>query len=238
MRRLVLLLLTVLALAVGCDGGPPSPPARLDPATLTNGPRPGVDYVAIVGDSFSLGSNEGGSQDAGWPAIVYTRLKEHRIFVSIRMDGLDSSGWVESSRKDGRAFAKHVMKAAGREDRIVVLFGGRDIDADVPQDQLAAAVTRTLALTKDRAPSATIVVVGPTWTAWPHESPRPDVLSMRDTIRQQVETLGGIFVDPIADRWFADGTDYIGADGTNPTNEGHIYMADRIEPLIERLLRP
>ncbi|MEN0140388.1 MAG: SGNH/GDSL hydrolase family protein, partial [Rhodococcus sp. (in: high G+C Gram-positive bacteria)] len=38
--------------------------------------------------------------------------------------------------------------------------------------------------------------------------------------------------DPIAAGWFVDRPDLIGRDGVHPTNAGHVYMADKIAPLI------
>ncbi|CFS38985.1 Conserved protein of uncharacterised function%2C possibly exported [Mycobacterium tuberculosis] len=41
-----------------------------------------------------------------------------------------------------------------------------------------------------------------------------------------------MFVDPIADHWFVDRPELIGADGVHPNDAGHEYLADKIAPLI------
>jgi hypothetical protein len=156
--------------------------------------------------------------------------------MDAKLDAMDNSGWVKSSRKDARTFAEHLFKAAGTRDRLVVLFGGRDEDAGIPAEQLAVAVQRTLAVAKEKAPQASILVIGPAWTAWQDNEPSPEVLLVRDTVKARAEADGAVFIDPIAERWFADRPDLIGSDGVNPTNEGHVYMADKIGPVIAHLL--
>ena len=52
----------------------------------------------------------------------------------------------------------------------------------------------------------------------------------------EAHAVGAEFVDPIADRWFVDRPDLIGADGVHPTDAGHAYMADKIVPLVSALL--
>jgi lysophospholipase L1-like esterase len=223
---------------VGCGTDPAPPAAKPDPVTLTVPPRPGVDYVAIVGDSFTAGSDEGGTAKAGWPYLVYTQLKDQRIFMDARVDAMSTSGWVESSRQDARSFAEHLNAATGANDRLVVLFGARDVDAGVPAEELAAAVQRTVAKAKEKAPKATILIIGPAWTAWEDDGPGAEALLVRDTLKAQAEAAGAMFVDPIAEQWFADQPDLMGPDGVNPTDEGHVYMADKIAPLIAHLLPP
>ena len=58
----------------------------------------------------------------------------------------------------------------------------------------------------------------------------------RDILRDQARQVGATFVDPIAERWFFDNPELIGADGIHPTDAGHAYMADKIAPLIGKEL--
>jgi lysophospholipase L1-like esterase len=58
------------------------------------------------------------------------------------------------------------------------------------------------------------------------------VLRIRDILAYQAKNVGASFVDPIAQRWFVGRPDLIGKDGVHPTDAGHVYLADKIAPLI------
>jgi hypothetical protein len=223
---------------VGCSTDVASPSSKPEPVVLTNPGRPGVDYVGIVGDSFSGGSKKRGTEKTGWPYLVYSQLASQNIYMDAKVDAMDTSGWIKSSRKDARTFAEHLTKSVGTNDRLVVIFGGRSTDAGAPIDELRAAVRGTLAKVRVKAPKATILVIGPVWTAWPHREPDAEVLSVRDIVLDEVEADGALFVDPIAEQWFADRPDLIAPDTVNPTPEGQAYLADRLAPVIGHLLRP
>jgi phospholipase/lecithinase/hemolysin len=52
---------------------------------------------------------------------------------------------------------------------------------------------------------------------------------LRDHLRRTATGVGALFVDPLAERWFA-GADhrFIGPDGVHPTNAGHRHIADEV----------
>jgi hypothetical protein len=235
--RLAWALLATISLVCGCTSEPPNSTVKPETPTLTNGPRPGVDYVAIIGDSFTVGgSDELGYAKARWPYIVYTRLKQQDVLMSGKVDGMGVSGWVNAGpRGDAGTFEKHVASATGTNDRLVVLFGARGVDEGVPSKQLSDAVQRTLAKSKERAPAAAVLVIGPVWTAWSTEEPSAEMLTIRDVVKANAEAAGALFVDPIADRWFANQPDLIGSNG-NPDDDGHVYIADQLTPVLANLL--
>jgi hypothetical protein len=78
------------------------------------------------------------------------------------------------------------------------------------------------------------MVIGP---VWPGSDPPAAFLNVRDAVRHQVQSIGGAFVDPIAEGWLADTPELIGADQFHPTDEGHKYLAARIGPLIRDALK-
>ncbi len=80
---------------------------------------------------------------------------------------------------------------------------------------------------------APLLVIGPPWV---DGSPPASQLRNRDAVRAAAATVGAIFVDPLAEGWFADRPELIGADGVHPTDEGHRYMADLILPHIDAAL--
>lgn len=238
MGRLLALVLAVLTCTVcsACGGTTvSSPSASRKPAVLTAAPRPGVDYVAIVGDSFTGGLDGGGYDQAAWPFLTYTRLKEQRVFMDAQVAATPSSGWVEAEGNQSRSFERSLYTAAGANDAIVVLFGARVLNMDRPAEELAATVQSTLRTAHEKASKARLLVIGPVWTAWQVQDPTPEVTVARDVIRAESAIAGAIFLDPIAEMWFADRPEVIAGDG-DPTVEGHAYIADRVLPMMFDLL--
>jgi lysophospholipase L1-like esterase len=226
----------VVMVAAAC-GAPPPPVDTPKPVTLTNAPRPGVNYAAIIGDSFVVGLGNAGTGRAGWPSILFERMKNQRIFMAARLRGGPKSGWVDRvSSIEGASFEAFLGDVAGSNDKLLVLFGGACADGGVPPDKLADAVQSTLDTAVRKAPQASIVVVGPVWTRWIEGGPPPDVLLVRDVLESHAAAARAIFVDPVADQWFAGRPDLIGRDGVSPNDDGYSFLADRLQPVLEPLL--
>jgi lysophospholipase L1-like esterase len=126
-------------------------------------------------------------------------------------------------------FGQKIDESVGVADDLVVLFGSAN-DVDVPPERLAAAVRDDFAKVKQLAPHAKMLVIAPVWSA--PESP-PQILRMRDILRDHAAQVGAMFVEPIAQRWIVDTPQLIRADGIHPTNDGHKYLAQKITPLIQ-----
>jgi lysophospholipase L1-like esterase len=92
-----------------------------------------------------------------------------------------------------------------------------------------------LKLARQIARSAKFLVIGP---PWPSADPPPTIRRIRDVLGYQAELAGATFVDPIAARWFVGKPELIGADGVHPTDAGHIYMAEKLAPMIGAQLNP
>jgi lysophospholipase L1-like esterase len=192
----------------------------------------GREYqVAVVGDSYTSGSDEGGEGPNGWPALVRKTLDEHNLHLSIRVGAEGGSSYVEKGTGGG-VFGDQVSGVVGIASDLVVFFGGRN-DGPAPPDVLAAAVHDDFAKAKSYAPHAKLLVIGP---LWPAPGPPVEILRVRDIVRDQALAVGAVFVDPLAEHWFADAPQLIGADGIHPTNEGHKYLAQRIAPVIASTL--
>lgn len=67
-------------------------------------------------------------------------------------------------------------------------------------------------------------MIGPPWVG----GPAPRRILCFVTLRAPLERLGLLFVDPIADGWFADRPDLVGGGGKQLIDEGHVYLADKI----------
>lgn len=213
----------ILFVLAGCSQPPPPPPP----------PPPRLSVVAVIGDSYTGGSNEGGTREHGWPALVTTQLDRQGVPVKFDVGAIGGSGYVNRGPKNNKVFADELPAVVHPGSRLVVFFGSRN-DRGVPAAEYATAVHSTFAQAKVLAPTARLLVIGPPWV---DGSPPPTALEMRDALRAEAESAGATFVDPMAEGWFADQQGLIGADNVHPNDAGHVYMANKIAPLIAAQLQ-
>jgi lysophospholipase L1-like esterase len=232
--RLAWILLAAVALIAGCAGDPSIAENPSQRAILSATPEPGVAYVAIVGDSYTYGSPEGGHGKHSWASLVVDQLQKEHFQIELNNGAVGASGYVAPGHQSAGVFADQVGRVVGANDNLVVLFGSRN-DETVAAEQLTPAVQQTLDKAKQLAPKAKFLVIGP---IWPTAVPSKGILQVRDTVRAQAGAIGATFVDPIAEQWFWNRPDLIGSDGKHPTDEGHVYMADKVAPVMARLLPP
>lgn len=231
-HRAVLALLTVAALIAGCGNTASIPQSEPERVTFTQAPLADTNYIAVVGDSYTAGSAMGGHAEHGWPALVEARLRSEGIQNDVISGAAGAAGYVSRGHDQKGVFSDQVDRVVGVNDRLVVLFGSRN-DELVPAAQLVEAVHKTLSTVQAKAPNAKILVIGPVWV---NADPSPGILRNRDILQGAASGIGATFIDPIADRWFVDHPELIGSDGQQPTNEGHVYLADKIAPLVKGLL--
>ncbi len=183
--------------------------------------------VAVIGDSYTAGTEEGGLGANGWTAVAWQTLARQGfpVLANVAAEGRAGYGAVGNR---GSVFLDLTGRAVRPGVQLVVFYGSRN-DQDVRTDQLTAQVADALRLAKRTAPTARLLVIGP---PWPTAEIPAAVLSIRDVLRAQAGAVGARFVDPIAARWFVDQPELIGPDGVHPTDAGHAYMADKIAPLI------
>ena len=189
--------------------------------------------VAVIGDSYTAGSDEGGNGPEGWTPRVWRDLTEHGIAVSPTVAAEGGAGYCTRGNRGG-VFEDLTVRAVKPDDALVVFVGSRN-DMQVEPTRLSVAMYGTLRLARQIARSAELLVIGP---PWPTADPPPEVLRIRDVLSYQADLAGATFVDPIAARWFAGRPELIGKDGVHPTDAGHAYMAERIAPLISSKLHP
>lgn len=202
------------------------PPARPAAKTAIQ-PR-----VSVIGDSYTGGSPQGGNGDRRWTSLVNAQLRSRGIEAAVKVGAEGGAGYVAGGRRTGEVFADKIQAAVRSGDKVVVAFGSIN-DAKAPGGKLARATCDTLRSIEITAPAAHLLVISPPWV---NSEPPPEILQARDILRVRAKELGATFIDPIADGWFVDRPDLIGADGVHPTDEGHEYMAQKIGPVIERLL--
>lgn len=190
--------------------------------------------IAVISDSYTSGSPQGGTGTHRWTSDVTRALQDRGIRTVFDIGAEGGGGYVQGARNTGQVFADKVKATVKPDDQLLIFFGSRN-DSKWTKGQFARATCDTLREARMAAPEAKLLVVGP---AWQNGDPPAYLLQVRDMLSDRTAALGGTFVDPIADRWFVDRPDLIGADGVHPTDAGHVYMAQLLLPTIERMLAP
>jgi lysophospholipase L1-like esterase len=183
--------------------------------------------IAVYGDSYSAGGRQGGKGATGWPAIVADRLD-----AELRLHAAGGAGYVNGSRAADETFLDQVRAAPDPEADVVVVFGSRN-DRDLPRVDIKSQATAVYAAIRSASPSAQLVVIGPAWD----DDVAPDEMFLaRDAVASAAAAAGALFVDPLAGEWLLDRPELIGGDGVHPNDAGHVYLADRIEPVVREAL--
>ena len=186
-----------------------------------------VNRVAVIGDSYTAGTDIGGLGAKGWPARAWRELASQRTPVTADVGAEGGAGYGTRGNR-GSLFEDLTSRTVKPDDALVVFFGSRN-DQRVDPARLSVLAYGTFQLARRLAPSAALLVIGP---PWPTADPPPEVLRIRDALRYQAGLAGATFVDPIEQRWFVGKPDLIGADGVHPTDAGRAYLARQIAPLI------
>ena len=183
--------------------------------------------IAVIGDSYTTGSSEGGNGPRSWPELAWGLLAQRGVEIRADVAAEGGAGYGQPGNR-GSIFEDLTARAVRGNDVLVVFFGSRN---DQPVDPAAYPnlAAGTFQLARLMAPSAKFLVIGP---PWPTADPPPAVLTIRDSLRRQALAAGAVFIDPIAEGWFVGRPNLIGGDGVHPTDAGHAYMAERIAPLI------
>ena len=183
-------------------------------------------HIAVIGDSYTAGSSEGGNGAQSWPELAWQLLADRGVEVNADVAAEGGAGYGQRGSR-GSVFEDLTAQAVQRTDALVVFFGSRN-DQPVDPQKFPSLAASTFKLARFTAPDAKFLIIGP---AWPTATPPPEVLKIRDSLRAVASAGPAQFVDPIAEGWFVDRPELIGADGVHPTDAGHRYMAERIAPL-------
>jgi lysophospholipase L1-like esterase len=184
-------------------------------------------HIAVIGDSYTSGSEVGGNGARSWPTLAWKLLAQRGLDVEADVAAEGGAGYGHPGDR-GRVFEDLTAQAVQRSDALVVFFGSRN-DQPVDPQKFPSLAASAFKLARFTAPDAKFLIIGP---AWPTATPPPEVLKIRDSLRAVASAGPAQFVDPIAEGWFVDRPELIGADGVHPTDAGHRYMAERIAPLI------
>jgi lysophospholipase L1-like esterase len=190
-----------------------------------------LKHVAVVGDSYTTGTDEGGQGAKSWTARAWQTLAQRGTQIGADVAAEGKAGYAVPG-DHGSIFEDLTARAVKPDDALVLFFGSRN-DQGVDPGLLAEKTREAFLLARRFAPTARFLVIGP---PWPTAAVPASVLQIRDVINAQARAVGAAFVDPIGDRWFVDRPDLIGVDGVHPNDAGHQYLADKIAPLIRMQL--
>jgi lysophospholipase L1-like esterase len=205
-------------------------PARVPPYhTVTLDSR--LTHIAVIGDSYTTGTDEGGLGPNSWTALAWKALAQRGLRIAADVSAEGRAGYGVPG-DHGSVFEDLTARAVKPDDFLVVFFGSRN-DQGVDPELLAEKARETFGLARRFAQSARFLVIGP---PWPTADVPDAVLQIRDVLNAEARAAGAAFVDPIAAHWFVDRPDLIGPDGVHPNDAGHEYMADMIAPLIRTQL--
>jgi lysophospholipase L1-like esterase len=184
-------------------------------------------HIAVIGDSYTAGSNEGGNGPRSWTEQAWKLLAHRGVAIAADVAAEGGAGYGHPGNH-GSIFQDLTARAVHRNDVLVVYFGSRN-DQQVDPTKFPGMAAYTFHLAHFGAPDARVLVIGP---PWPTATPPPTVLAIRDNLRAQAAANGATFVDPIDAGWFVGRPELIGHDGVHPNDAGHVYMAEKIAPLI------
>jgi lysophospholipase L1-like esterase len=183
--------------------------------------------VAVVGDSYTTGSDQGGNGPSGWTARAWQTLARQGFHIAPDVAAEGGAGYGARGNH-GSIFEDLTPRAVRPDDSLIVFFGSRN-DQGIDPVGLGVLIRDTLDLAQRTAPSARMLVIGP---PWPTADVPDSVLQVRDVLYGVARAEGATWIDPIAEQWFLGKPELIGKDGVHPTDAGHAYMSDKIAPLI------
>ncbi len=178
-----------------------------------------LNHVAVIGDSYTTGTDEGGLGPQSWTARAWRRLDARGLRIAADVAAEGRAGYAVPG-DHGSVFEDLTARAVHPDDVLVVFFGSRN-DQGVDPGLVAERASATFDLAHRLAPSAKFLVIGP---PWPTADVPGSMLQIRDALSAAARAARAAFVDPIEDRWFVDRPDLIGADGVHPTTKDtHIW---------------
>lgn len=184
--------------------------------------------VVVIGDSLSTGFATPGHPWTTDANALFSREGRRVRFVNVAENG---AGYAVTGAQ-GDTFLDEAAKAVSSRSQIVLLFGS---DNDVGQPDLDQAVRATLARVRLVAPHAAIVVVGP---PAPPAQQRAPLSAINAVLRAATATVGGDFVDPMAEQWFEGPTAAdVADDSEHPNARGEQFLARQLTAVLTPAVR-
>jgi lysophospholipase L1-like esterase len=186
----------------------------------TAGTQAGAGSKAVfLGDSYTTGWNGAGLGARGWPRRVGLAKGWRTVNLAVAGTGFINPGWTNQPVRS------RVSAAIARHPDIVFVAAGHN-DSHWSAAATAKAADKVIDRLHKALPHAVLVIVAP---IWPNGNPPARCLALRDHLRRKAAAVHAIFIDPLAERWFAGKyRRLIGSDGIHPTDAGHLRMAKRV----------
>ncbi|MCW2537037.1 MAG: conserved hypothetical secreted protein [Modestobacter sp.] len=202
----------------------PPPATTGSPSTPSASGTPPV--LAVYGDGYAAGNEQGGVGPAGWPALVADQSGASLSLHAVAQAGYASLGVTGEDYLDLVA-ANPVPDAA-----VTLLFGSRN-DRGEDLGTVRTNATQAISAVRANAPGSAVVVIGP---AWDDGDVPGDLVEVRNAVQAAAQEAGATFVDPLAAGWFADQSGLISGDGISPNDDGHVYLSQQVLPIVESAL--
>jgi lysophospholipase L1-like esterase len=204
------------------------PLTRSTPSSDAFVPLPAVTMaaplrVAFLGDSLTTGGKSG-VQGAKWPAIL---AGQHGW--TTHLAARDGTGFLSTGQEDKHGFSSRVGDVVASAPDIVIVAGGMN-DVSFTESNETMAASTVLRSLHQQLLKAKIVMIGPLWTQQ-HTDPRID--GIRAALQTAASDTGVMWVDTTG--WFDGRPNLIASDGVHPTDEGHRYLAGKIDAALFKL---
>ncbi|MFI7168537.1 SGNH/GDSL hydrolase family protein [Rhodococcoides fascians] len=187
-------------------------------------PPAAYDYLraSILGDSYTAGVGAGASPS-------YAEITERRLCLTPVESGGSGSGYVAPGSGNAPfGSPDRIDKIVENQPGLIIVQGSTNDPGDGRVFDAAVALYRTLA---ERAPTAKIVVVGPTM---PPSADPTRVDAIRAELQRAAAESGLPFIDPASEQWLDPANDYV-ADRLHPTPVGHNKIASRLVDALKAL---
>lgn len=186
-------------------------------------PRPSpLPVIAVIGDSAASQSVSGVGASERWPARV---AAARQVRVAVFANG--SAGYTVPG-SDGRTFLDQTSRIP--RDAALVMFVGGGADAGAQPLDLIRAASSAISDAKKRAPTASVVVVGPIVAAGATSSELENI----DNTLQSAASIGeATFADPLGEQWLGGSTPVT---GSKLTAADERRIAARLETITQQVL--
>lgn len=181
-------------------------------------------HVLVVGDSIL----EGVGAKPRRP--VMARVAARRLGWTIDVDGVGGTGYVNEGPRPGSTYGERLARRYLTSYDVVVVEGGHN-DWRADPELVAARVREVVALVRDRAPDAELVLIGA------YDPPGVRLRGPVDGVVASVaEELDVPFASPITEGW-AEGLPrrFLSGDRLHPSTWGYGVLGERFALALDAL---
>jgi lysophospholipase L1-like esterase len=213
-------------ISIGSVRSAADPTATAGPIPTFGTTRVPPPAVKFFGDSYTGGSDMGGVDETGWPAIACDSLG-----CTDSVESTSGAGFI-NGEADGRGLnnALDATRANSLSNVVVIAAGANDYR--YTSEENAAAADAFIARVQSRWPEAKLVIIGPFWR---NDDPSDVLVDLDEHLEGLAAEIGAPFASPIQQGWLTgENARFIGTDNVHPDDEGHVFIATQLIPLLEQ----